>query len=219
VFFAGHMHINQHGYLSTGGGKGIWNIQVPSLAAFPPAYKIATISKKQIIIKTHLLKTVAHYADLFTYYSREKKDTVLQTLLQASGQYDQFTKNHLKYLATNRFYTDDFGDPGWNTFKQSPSIHWVNNNFLQRLTAKERKQFSLLSFKDVIFDLYLVRNGNDYGLKEITSSRLKLYRKWASIAAENSANASSLDELIIIMQQMIQHSLPTIKTIIRLSAQ
>lgn len=218
VFFAGHMHINQHGYEANDDKPGIWNIQVPSLAAFPPAYKIATISKKKITIKTHLLKNVAHYADLFTYYSREKKDTTLQNQLRVSDHYDQFTKNHLKYLANNRFYTDDFGDSKWNTFKQSTPIHWVNENFLQRLTAKERKQFLLLSFKDIVFDLYLVRNGNDYGLKEIASSRLRLYRKWALIATENKAIASALDELIIIMQQMTQHSLPTKKTVIRLAA-
>lgn len=217
VFFAGHMHINQHGYMATSEGKGIWNIQVPSLAAFPPAYKIATISKNQIIINTHLIKNVSHYTDLFTYYSREKKNESLQQLLQSSRHYDAFTKNHLNYLATNRFYNNDFGDQKWNAFKKAKPVGWVNKDFLQRLTANDKKQFLQLSFKKILFDLYLVRNGNDIGIKEIAPARLQLYRKWASLATENKDKASALDELIIIMQKMIEHSIPTKETVIKLS--
>ena len=219
VFFAGHLHINQHGFLKGKAQNGIWNIQVPSLAAFPPAYKIASSNKKRIIIKTQALKKVAHYNDLFDYYKHEKKDNALSIILDSSHNYYTFTKSHLLYLARNRFYNSDFSDPKWEMYKNTTSKHWVSEAFMNHLSAKEKKTFSQLTFMDVVNDLYLLRNANDFGIKEIAIERLQLYYKWAKLASSATFHKSPLDELIIIIQKLKDSSVPTLKTVIRLSAQ
>lgn len=55
-----------------------------------------------------------------------------------------------------------------------------------------------LNFKKVLFDLYLLRNASDIGLREIHSPRMKLYRTW-STWIEKQANQSDLEKLIVVL--------------------
>lgn len=216
VHFAGHMHINQHGNLTNNKGQQLWNIQVPSLAAFPPAYKIANISKKKISITTHALNHVKDYNKLFAFYTREQKSEKLSEILNHSPNYYSFTKNHLNYLAVNRFYYGDFKDKKWDEYKNNNSEYWPLGSVKSLLGKNDYQTLINTGFQDIVFDLYLVRNGNDLGIKEIPKARLKLYRKWASLAKTN-ANNTAINELIILLQQLIDNSLPTKKTVIQFS--
>ncbi|MFT3702015.1 MAG: metallophosphoesterase [Agriterribacter sp.] len=215
VHFGGHMHINQHGYLRRDSGAVMWNIQVPSLAAFPPAYKIASVKYDAIRITTYPLKNVIHYNELFNYYDREKKDSALSKIVKASGNYYQFTRNHLQYLANNRFYYNEFDNAAWDAFKNNPSAEWIPDSLLHVFTKKEQNIFLHITFIDIIRDLYFIRNGNDLGIKEIPAARLKLYRRWAQLTA-TSKYPSLLDKLITVMQQMINDSISTTTTSMKL---
>ncbi|WP_332914632.1 hypothetical protein [Algoriphagus boritolerans] len=66
VHFAGHMHINDTGSLNPEANEELINIQVPSLAAFPPAYKIMNLKTDHIMeVKTQLLQKVDRFDEFF----------------------------------------------------------------------------------------------------------------------------------------------------------
>ncbi|RZJ38407.1 MAG: metallophosphoesterase, partial [Chryseobacterium sp.] len=71
IHFAGHMHINDTG-IRKFGDKMLVNVQVPSLAAYLPAYKILTIkSSGKLEVETKVLNDVPHFDDLFPLYEKE----------------------------------------------------------------------------------------------------------------------------------------------------
>jgi hypothetical protein len=60
------MHINDTGKLDANPNAGLVNIQVPSLAAFPPDYKIMNLeSGKPMEVQTHLLQKVDRFSEDF----------------------------------------------------------------------------------------------------------------------------------------------------------
>jgi hypothetical protein len=71
IHFAGHMHINDTGIRKIG-DKMLVNVQVPSLAAYLPAYKILTIkSLDKLEIQTEVLNDVPNFDELFPLYEKE----------------------------------------------------------------------------------------------------------------------------------------------------
>lgn len=207
IHFAGHMHINQHGVKELEQGK-LWNIQVPSLAAFPPAYKVVNIDKNSIKIETTELHDVEDFDSLFKLYAKEVGQGKFIDFFEATNYY-QLTKSHLKYLSENRFLKSDFSDSKWNVFKNVKNLlPLVNTNYIEAFSAKSSGILNSLDFKTIVFDLYLIRNGNDIGIKEIDKDRLDLYREW-SILAENSKSDNPLDQLVVLINKMFKNSLST----------
>uniref|UniRef100_A0A494G910 Calcineurin-like phosphoesterase domain-containing protein n=1 Tax=Solanum lycopersicum TaxID=4081 RepID=A0A494G910_SOLLC len=71
IHFAGHMHINDTG-IRNFNGRMLVNIQVPSLAAYIPAYKILIIhSWDKMEVRTEVLDDVPRFNELFPLYEKE----------------------------------------------------------------------------------------------------------------------------------------------------
>ncbi|WP_312763709.1 metallophosphoesterase [Epilithonimonas sp.] len=105
IHFAGHMHINDTG-IRKFGGKMLVNVQVPSLAAYLPAYKILTInSVDKMKVQTVVLNDVPHFDDLFPLYQKEYKvlkksltKTFWNKDILKTRSYHDFMLFHLKEL-------------------------------------------------------------------------------------------------------------------------
>ncbi len=118
VHFAGHMHSNDTGVFEDSLGNRLVNIQVPSLAAFPPAYKILSFPSEDIIkIETEILDSVPRMDEFFDLYQMEwnysfttKKETWNQKVL-ASKNYLEYTEFHLNELIRLRFLNADWPEP------------------------------------------------------------------------------------------------------------
>ena len=108
VHFGGHMHINDTGFRDFGSERLI-NIQIPSLAAYMPAYKLATIEDGQMYIETIVLDKVNGFRSLFPLYQMEfdylKKSgqKSWNSDLLKSNTYLEFTNWHLKEMVKTRF--------------------------------------------------------------------------------------------------------------------
>lgn len=116
IHFGGHMHINDTGIRTTKRGNTLVNVQVPSLAAYCPAYKIATLrSSEEIEVETIRMDTVPNFQELFPLYKMEHahlKASLAQDIWEAeilsSTTFGDFTEWHLRELVRLRFLKNDW---------------------------------------------------------------------------------------------------------------
>lgn len=207
IHFAGHMHINDTGVLRMGNSNELINIQVPSLAAFPPAYKIMNLQNHQSMeIETHLLNEVSGYDEFFDLYKMEhqwisEKGTGENWNLQIldSEDYLNYTRIHLQELIRLRFTSSDWPlELGIlvNGISQSQLQDWVDYpeekreillvNILESIRSSSQKG-------KLMEDFYLIKNGGDLGANLISESRLSLYQnlnsKKLNLTGDESLNS------------------------------
>ena len=190
VHFAGHMHFNDTGKLEGAQDRDLLNIQVPSLAAFPPAYKIMSLeSSKTMNVHTQLLQKVDRFDEFFDLYKMEHKWLSQKAssahwnlgILDAVDYLD-FTQQHLQELIRMRFLKSDWpADLGVlvNGISQSQLQEWLASSSSERqklldsyfqFIQKSNQKGSLME------DFYLIKNGGDLGSGQIPSERLEVYR-------------------------------------------
>lgn len=96
------MHMNGTGAITGKRGNALFNIQVPSLTAYRPAYKILTLNKHAVYIETQVLDNVPRFNELFDHYRREhayltahQPDTVWDSAILNARNYGELTQNLL----------------------------------------------------------------------------------------------------------------------------
>lgn len=116
LHLGGHMHLNDTGILTTNKGNTLINIQTPSLAAYPAAYKALRVnSPEHIAVRTVPVSKVPRYAEFFDAYSKEyeklealKKPQIWnRDVLQATG-YSDLMDWHLRELVRLRFLPSEW---------------------------------------------------------------------------------------------------------------
>ncbi|UOB17907.1 metallophosphoesterase family protein [Abyssalbus ytuae] len=116
IHFAGHMHINDTGVKKTENGNTLVNVQVPTLAAYMPAYKLLTIKENALLeIETVPIDSVPDFKSFFPLYEKEydflksvNKEMAWDTEILNSKTYHEFTNKHLKELVRLRFLKNDW---------------------------------------------------------------------------------------------------------------
>ena len=118
IHFAGHMHSNDTGIVKDSTGNQLYNIQVPSLAAFPPAYKVLSFPEKGLFqIDTEILDSVNRMDEFFDLYQMEWNNTnsdhnaIWNKAILASTDYFEYCKTHLDELIQLRFLVADWPEP------------------------------------------------------------------------------------------------------------
>lgn len=240
VHFAGHMHINQTSALKTQTGQQLVNIQVPSLAAFPPAYKILEEKRPgQLHIQTEILEDVDRMDEFFELYSMEHRwlttanpKALWNKEILKAPNFLAYTQFHLRELIRLRFINSDWPkDLGilvntldaaslqqWAALPSEKKEAYLNQLLLdqQNLSADTVRVGSLME------DFYLIKNGGDLGKTLIPQERLNVYSLvFALIKAEDSKSnprSSQLGDFLGIFSSIIQ-SLPSDDFVIDLSRQ
>jgi len=183
LHFAGHMHMNDTGIRKYKNGKGLFNMQIPSLAAYIPGYKILTIqNKNKMLIETVTIDSVAGFKTLFPLYEQEyaylkriKDPKIWDKGILESNNYHEFTNWHLKELVRSRFLEKD-----WPAAFKS---------FMLKATATELLAFAKVSpskiekYKnenwtgfDMIFDFHRIYSADELALKDIGEARMYQYK-------------------------------------------
>lgn len=181
--FAGHMHINDTGIRKYKNGKGLVNIQIPSLAAYIPGYKILTIqNKNKMQISTVTIDSVAGFKTLFPLYEQEyaylqsiKDPDIWNKEILNAKNYHEFTNWHLKELVRTRFLKKDWPEE----FR----------DFMLKATVQDVLAFANVShsnqqkFKDenwtgfdMIFDFYRLYSADELALNDINADRIRQYK-------------------------------------------
>ncbi len=116
VHVGGHMHLNDTGSFKSSRGNTLINVQTPSLAAYPSAYKIITIHKSHVLeVKTILLDSIPGYNTFFESYEVEHeflsslpKENIWNKMLLSAQSYEEFVNGHLQDLVRLRLIPGDF---------------------------------------------------------------------------------------------------------------
>ncbi|MDR9410995.1 MAG: metallophosphoesterase, partial [Balneolaceae bacterium] len=118
LHIAGHMHMNgTEVTMDSTTGQKLTNIQVPSLAAYVPAYKIVRIQEesKQAEVETVTLNDVPDFDTLFQLYETEWNfldsigyDQIWNREILESTTYFEFTNWHIRELSRLRFLPQEW---------------------------------------------------------------------------------------------------------------
>ncbi len=119
IHIGGHMHLNDTGIHRTNEGNILMNIQTPSLAAYPPAFKIITIHDNDTVaVETVVLDSVPGFDTFFDLYKKEysfllekESENIWDNRILDSRTYYEYTHNHLKNLVQLRFLRKEW--PNW----------------------------------------------------------------------------------------------------------
>jgi len=185
VHFGGHMHINDTGVRKSKKGNTLVNVQIPSLAAYIPAYKILTIQNQQLLeIETVVLDSVPRFNELFPIYEKEydylqsmgKNDIWDRDILNAKT-YHEFTNLHLKGLVRNRFLKTDWPIEFRNFVLNSSGKELLE--FAAKADAVMPQQTNELenwTGFDMIFDFYRLRSADKLAIDDIGLERIQQYQ-------------------------------------------
>jgi len=181
IHFAGHLHVNDTGFRDFGENGFIVNVQVPSLAGYPAAYKILTIrNKKSMEVETARIDSVPGFDGLFRFYGLEHaylqsvgdKDVWNSDILK-SESYGEFIGWHLRELVRLRFVPRDWpvglkelmmGSDGLGLLKYCGA------------SVSDSLAYSQWTGFDMIVDFYRLANGDQLAVKDIGLRRLSQYK-------------------------------------------
>lgn len=185
VHFAGHMHINDTGIRNINGGM-LVNVQVPSLAAYIPAYKILTVhDRDKMEVQTEVLNNVPHFNELFPLYEKEysalqknRIKPIWNRDILKSASYHDFMLFHLKELVRLRMIPND-----WPSDFIEKTKDFTGENILFLIQNKKQLEnrrikpeaFRKWKMGDLILDLYKFQSADELARKDIPYQRLQQY--------------------------------------------
>ncbi len=207
LHFGGHMHINDTGIHKTEKGNVLINVQTPSLAAYPAAYKILTVQSNDILeVETVPIVSVPNFKELFPLYEMEhdylakSKDVHIwsQEILN-SRNYREYVTWHLKEVVRLRFLPEDWPQELKEQFLNVSGKELLVSAVMDRDTLKLQKKlikegmemidFQAWNGNDFVFDFHRLHNGDHLALNDIGAKRIQQYKILLDVLsqAENSA--------------------------------
>lgn len=211
LHFAGHMHTNQTSLHRTEAGEQLINIQVPSLAAFPPAYKILEEKQPgQLYIQTEILEEVNRMDEFFELYSREHRwlatanpKALWNKEILKAPDFLAYTQFHLRELIRLRFINSDWPKElgllvnaldtrslqQWAALPEEKKESYLN----QLLLDRQNQPADAIRVGSLMEDFYLIKNGADLGKSLIPKERLTSYSQVFTVtkAANRKSNPHS----------------------------
>ena len=187
------MHINDTGIHKTEKGNSLINIQTPSLAAYPSAYKILTLQSNKVLeVETIPLISVPRFKELFPLYEEEhdyltqqNKNLIWSRDILNANTYQEYITWHLKELVRLRFMPNDWPDILNEQFadvtgrdllikalKEGDSLKISEKLLASKLTLED---FDTWNGNDLVFDYYRLHNGGHLALKDIGAIRTRQY--------------------------------------------
>lgn len=179
---AGHMHLNNTGVAKGKHKKQLYNIQVPSIAAYIPAYKILTFeNSKKVKIETVILDSVSDFNRLFNLYKNEyiyakaiDKQPIWSIESLNTKDYIEFCDWQFKDLVRTRFIPKDLPKilrDSLITMTNKQLFLYVSHN-KQILSIPDTLKWTGF---DLILDLYRLRYAGELALVHIPRERLIEY--------------------------------------------
>ena len=179
---AGHLHFNDTGVRKYDNGDFLVNVQVPSLAAYVPGYKLLTVKNKNLMeVETVEIRDVPRFKELFEHYKTEHQylaennpNKNWNEKILESKDYGEFADWHLTELTRKRFL---------------PECPKELQEMLKIMNGKDILIYTNLNEDISMTDLEAVKNGKVSGLDK------KKYKAWkdAEKKADEQAKKNGLD--------------------------
>ncbi|KJF67842.1 metallophosphoesterase family protein [Rhizobium nepotum] len=175
VHFSGHLHVE--GVTRRGVGENsLTNIAVPSLVAFPPAFKVVHPSRHEIAVETVEMAGLPVNARLSRGYAQETAlagETGDRAF--AAGNYGDFLLDHQRALIRCRYFPRE-----WPAEILAAIADKTVQDVVGLLGGMSIAPCDAdLQMFELITDWYCLRQGADLALRYIEPQRLSLYRMLA----------------------------------------
>lgn len=179
IHFAGHLHLNDTGVRQFDDDNFIVNVQIPSLAGYPAAYKLLTIRNNRFFdVETVRIDTVPRFNELFPLYEGEyaylqssKAADIWDRRVLDAQSYGELVDMHLRELVRLRFIPND-----WPIELKDLMLKSTGYELLQYSgsSVSDSLLFNWSGF-DMIVDFYRLVNGDQLAIYDIGSTRLMQY--------------------------------------------
>ncbi len=203
IHFAGHMHMNDTGVRNYEDGSFLVNIQVPSLASYPSAYKILTIKNSdEMDVETVKLDSVPGFDELFPLYEKE------YSYLQKSGtsgiwnkdilnsqSYGDLINWHLNELVRLRFLKKDWPEDFKDFMLKSNGKSLLR--FAGNSDSIQSQSYNWTGF-DMLVDFYKLLNADQIAIDEIGGERINDYKTIISLELNKSESVISEKDTIAV---------------------
>lgn len=177
VHFSGHLHVE--GVTRQGqADRSLTNIAVPSLVAFPPAFKVIQASDREIAVETVEMSALPVNERISHGYGQEaaiRGEAPDQAF--CAKNYGAFLRHHKRALVRHRYFVKEW-PPEIVTAVGDRSLFEVIAPLLEP-DGSDCARFggaTGLPMPDVIADWYCLRQGGALALPHIEPERLILYR-------------------------------------------
>lgn len=187
LHFGGHMHMNDTGIHTTKNGKTLINVQVPSLAAYTPAYKVITLKNKETVhVETIKMNMIPDFDAFFELYKQEhdflqisSNEKIWDATILSSKSYGDFTNWHLKELVRLRFLPSEWPEE-FAAFLMACS----GKELLALSYANENEDFKSLILR--------FKNGNDFISELLQRSNLSFDKEIYNIKSLENWSGTDL---------------------------
>lgn len=211
IHFGGHMHINDTGIRTSSKGNTLVNVQIPSIAAYIPAYKLLTVRKNEVAeVETIVLDSVTRFDEMFALYRQEYaylKETASPKLwnpdILEAESYHEFTNWHLKELVRLRFLPREWPSE-LSEFLLSHSgeellIYAYGGQKEKALESAIDRNLRLEPFRewtgfDLVFDFYRLRNADRLAIEDIGKERIRQYQLLFDVLPASTVNMQVGDQ-------------------------
>ncbi|HTN61277.1 MAG TPA: hypothetical protein VL147_06930, partial [Devosia sp.] len=207
VHFSGHWHINNSASHHDAGGH-IVNIAVPSLVAFPAAFKIVETSPNSLLVETVPLRQAPGFDVAFPLYAAEARRTGrdIAAFLDAPD-YATFLDVHLKALLHDRYLPLEWPAdlarlvPGLTLARLADLAQSAP---IACAAVEPVLQGDQLTLQDLAIDWYAIRKGADLALAAIPAQRLACYRSLIDAYGKRDWPADSLQGRLAALLTILQ---------------
>lgn len=175
VHFSGHLHVE--GVTRRGvEERSLTNIAVPSLVAFPPAFKVVHPSHQEIAVETVEMAHLPVNGRLCRGYAQEMALAgEAQDPAFAARDYGGFLRDHQRALITHRYFPREW-TAGIVTALAGKTVRDVVGLLGEKSIAPDHADMPMI---ELITDWYCLRQGVGLALPHIEPQRLALYRMLA----------------------------------------
>ena len=180
VHFSGHLHVE--GVTRRGEGEtSLTNIAVPSLVAFPPAFKVVHPAQHEMSVETVEMASLPINSRICRGYARE---TALagddEDRAFAAGNYGDFLLGHKRALIRHRYFTKEWPAGIVAAIADKTVSEVIGLLGEKSLASLDAELCSDLPMFELIADWYCLRQGAGLALAHIEPQRLSLYRALAA---------------------------------------
>lgn len=194
VHFSGHLHVEGVTRRQTAKGA-VVNVAVPSLVAFPPAFKQVTISGQQVAVQTVNLSDLPMDAQIMALYQQEmtRNGQPPDAALLAST-YGNFLRRHTTSLVQHRYFLKEWPQPVaacLATMRVADLCmdartrpHPDEATALATLCAQtqwDEESLAALPATEIVSDWYCLRQAGALALPALGTQRLALLRGLADV--------------------------------------
>ncbi len=180
VHFSGHLHV-EGVTRREDGDRSLTNIAVPSLVAFPPAFKVIHPSSQEIAVETVEMAALPVNGRLCQGYAQEAMLVSEQAdPAFAAATYGAFLRGHKRALVRHRYFPKEWPGDIVAAIAGKTVADIAGSLGAGRWQSPDTALSDRLPVFEMVADWYCLRQGAGLALPHIEPERLALYRALAA---------------------------------------